>query len=114
LFQTAWDYLFSDKGLQTWLGTIPPGFTRGTCYQAPDGTTCEIRVFSSRSHIRLTWQPPSWPAPSLLQIRVMPAGQGKTTISFHQENLADEATRTAMLVHWKEVLDRLEVSLMQE
>jgi uncharacterized protein YndB with AHSA1/START domain len=36
---------------------------------------------------RLQWQPPEWSSHSILQIRLTPKAEGKTTISFHQEKL---------------------------
>jgi hypothetical protein len=41
-----------------------------------------------------------------VQVRVVAASRG-TTISFHQDRLADAAARTAMRAHWEGVIARL-------
>jgi hypothetical protein len=38
--------------------------------------------------------------------KLIPTSTGKTTISFHQENLESAAEREEMKLHWEEVLQR--------
>ncbi|MFC4619507.1 hypothetical protein ACFO4N_12370 [Camelliibacillus cellulosilyticus] len=54
--------------------------------------------------MRLTWQKPEWTRPSTVQVRILPKDNGKTTISFHQEHLADPLVREDMKVYWENAL----------
>jgi uncharacterized protein YndB with AHSA1/START domain len=111
--QAAWDLLTSPTGRKAWLGA--PGYWRaprlvfepGRTYRTKDGATGEVRVVDPGSHLRLTWQPPGWEKPSLIQVRVIPSG-GKTAISFHQEHLRGPAERVEMRARWARALDELE------
>lgn len=42
-----------------------------------------------------------------MQIRLLAAAGGRTTISFHQEKLKDANVREQMKLYWEEVLARL-------
>ena len=52
---------------------------------------------------RLQWQPPEWSSHSILQIRLTPKAEGKTTISFHQEKLPSPEDRRVLREHWRRV-----------
>src|SRR4051794_15255348 len=80
--EAIWGLLLSPEGLATWLGG-PIEVEEGARYTLADGAVGEVRVYKPWSHIRLTWQPPGWARPSLIQVRVIPAKSG-TTLSFHQ------------------------------
>ena len=69
-----------------------------------------MRVVNPGGHFRLTWCPPGWDRPSLIQVRVIPSG-GKTVISFHQEHLRGPAERAQMHARWVQALDQLEAML---
>lgn len=102
---SAWKLLSSPEGIETWLGRgAPRELVEGETYRLDDGTGGEIRVVSTGSHVRLTWQPPSWPKPSTLQVRAVEASSGRGTLRFHHEQLPDAAARDAMIEHWKERL----------
>src|SRR3954451_16557099 len=78
--ETAWKFLFSEKGLTMWLGKISrENFELGKTYKTPE-TEGKVTVFKPNSHIRLTWKPKYWANSSALQIRVIPSRE-KTTIS---------------------------------
>lgn len=105
----AWDRLTSPEGLAAWLGAgAPERLEPGTDYALDDGTTGEIRVVREGSHVRLTWQPPAWEAPSTVQVRASEAASGRGTVGFHHEGLPDQESRETMRAHWRGVLDRLE------
>jgi uncharacterized protein YndB with AHSA1/START domain len=102
----AWKLLTSPEGLRVWLGDAP-GLTlqEGETYTTREGASGEVRVNSGR-HMRITWQPPGWEKPSLIQVRAIPSS-GKTVISFHQEHLAGPDERGQMRERWKTALDTL-------
>ncbi len=90
----AWRLLTSAEGVHAWLGGAPPPrWEKGEAYRLQDGSSGEVRVFNPGSHLRITWQPEGWPRASTLQVRVMPSGEQKTVISFHQEHLPGAAER---------------------
>jgi uncharacterized protein YndB with AHSA1/START domain len=109
--EVIWRLLLSPEGLAVWLGG-PIELAEGARYALADGTSGEVRVYKPWSHIRLTWQPPGWTRPSLIQVRVIPAKSG-TTLSFHQEHLRDSAARTAMKARWEGVIEALQEKLKE-
>ncbi|MGC9311896.1 MAG: SRPBCC domain-containing protein, partial [Sediminispirochaetaceae bacterium] len=73
-----------------------------------EGIETEPRVLKEGSHIRLRWKLPGWTHFSTLQIRIVSKGTAKTTLTVHQEKLADQATRERMLEYWREKMTYLE------
>jgi uncharacterized protein YndB with AHSA1/START domain len=110
--EALWGLLLSSEGMATWLGG-PIAIEQGARYTLADGGTGEVRVYKPWSHLRLTWQPPGWHRPSLIQIRVIPTKTG-TTLSFHQEHLQDSNVRTEMKQHWEQVIAELAAKLQQD
>lgn len=103
--EALWSLLLSPEGQAIWLGgTIE--LEAGARYTLDDGTAGQVNVFKSWSHLRLTWQPQGWARPSTVQVRVMAASRG-TTLSFHQDHLADGDARKAMKARWAGVIERL-------
>jgi hypothetical protein len=92
--EAIWGLLLSPEGQAVWLGG-------------------PIELYKPWSHFRLTWQPPGWTRPSLIQVRVIPAKTG-TTLSFHQEHLRDGAARSEMKARWEGVIDELTKQLKAE
>jgi uncharacterized protein YndB with AHSA1/START domain len=103
--ERVWARLLSPAGLQIWLGGFS-GVDAGMQFAFPSGVSGEIRVYKPWSHLRLTWRKPEWDAPSVLQVRVIPARTG-TTLSFHQDHLHGPAERAAMKAHWERVIEDL-------
>lgn len=59
----------------------------------------------------MKWKKPEWNYFSMLQIRLMPAGDPKgssTTFAFHQDQPLNEKEREEMKRHWVEVVEELE------
>jgi uncharacterized protein YndB with AHSA1/START domain len=103
----AWGIITSDEGVKLWLGDVSGlKWEKGEMYTTKDETEGEIRVINPGSHLRITWWPKNWEKASTIQIRVIPNGE-KTTISFHQENLAGADEREEMRQRWENVLDEL-------
>lgn len=111
--ERAWGLLTSPDGLALWLGRVSDlRLEPGEMYETEEGSRGEIRV-NSGSHLRLTWQPPGWPEPSTVQVRVIPSGE-KTVISFHQEKLSGPDVREEMRTRWKGILADLQKRFTQE
>jgi ribosome-associated translation inhibitor RaiA len=107
----AWDYLFSEKGIQAWLGYYGDiKWQRNQQYITKYGTHICIRVYKELSHVRLKYQKKEWVNNSTIQLRVLWAKTG-TTISFHQEKLLDTAQRDDMKAHWDKVLHAIDKHL---
>lgn len=108
----AWDFLFSDEGLEIWLGKLMTNkLGLNKTYITEDGTEGKIKIVKPLSHIRLTWKKKNWTNMSTVQIRVINA-KDKTTISFHQEKLLDNAQRVEMKNHWTNIIDKLSKKLI--
>jgi uncharacterized protein YndB with AHSA1/START domain len=105
--EKAWELLTSAEGLESWLGAgISVMLQPGQKYYSDEGTG-EFRIVKPLQQLRLTWQKEGWQRPSTVQVRLIAKEANKTTISFHQEHLADEKVREAMKEHWEAVLDRI-------
>lgn len=106
--EDAWDLLLSPKGLACWLGDLSSLDLRvGQSFQTGEGNIGELRVVKPLHQLRMRWQRKLWSKPSTLQIRLLPGQEGRTTISFHQENLEDLHMREQMKLHWETVLTEL-------
>ena len=104
----AWEFLLSDKAVRVWLGGLPESkLAKRVDYRLADGTHGRVTVFEPGSHLRMTWTPPSYPRPSILQVRVMATGD-KAVIAFHQEHLPDQAARAGRKAFFQQVLDQFE------
>ncbi|EFI67697.1 hypothetical protein BFZC1_16100 [Lysinibacillus fusiformis ZC1] len=94
-----------NRRVRTWLGeSTSVIFEPGHKYHSKTGSG-EIRIVKPLEQLRLTWQKEEWSKPSTVQIRILPKGVNKTTISFHQEHLSDQTVREEMKGHWESVLD---------
>lgn len=104
--EEAWRLVTSRDGVRAWLGG-DVALERGRTFALADGTAGKVRVFGPGSHLRLSWRPEGWAHASILQLRVIAAGE-KTTVALHQERLPDAASRTARRAHFAAALDALE------
>ncbi|RMG64859.1 MAG: SRPBCC domain-containing protein [Bacteroidetes bacterium] len=102
----VWDFLLSGEGLRIWLGDVETDFTLQMPFSTREGITGQLRVLKPYSHLRMAWKKPDWEMPSTLQIRVI-GKPGKTTLSFHQEKLANAEQRADMKTYWTQVLQSL-------
>ncbi|ACT03254.1 SRPBCC family protein [Paenibacillus sp. JDR-2] len=110
--ETAWTFLTSAKGLKLWIGNVKDiSIEAGETFQSTEGISGELRIVKPLQQLRLKWSKPGWEKPSTLQIRLISSHPGKTTVSFHQENLDHAATREQMKLHWEDVLnDMLQIT----
>ncbi|MFC4099804.1 SRPBCC domain-containing protein [Paenibacillus xanthanilyticus] len=102
--EQAWAFLTSREGVRLWLGEVePPRLQAGETFASAAGISGELRVVKPFEQLRLRWKRASWPTPSTLQIRLLPAKSG-TTVSFHQEQLVSAELREEMKLVWEDVL----------
>jgi|GEM_PF-223081 len=110
--EQLWTWLLSRQGLAHWLGELDAlPLESGLRYETAEGAQGELRVIKPLEQLRFTWQPPGWPAPSTVQIRLLAAAAGKTTLSFHQEKLADALTRERMKLRWEAAIDAAQAAM---
>ncbi|MWV46365.1 SRPBCC domain-containing protein [Paenibacillus sp. HJL G12] len=106
--QEAWTLLVSPEGMMHWIGEVGSlEMKPGESFASVEGITGELRVVKPMEQLRMRWQRKDWKHPSTLQIRILPASQGQTTISFHQEKLEDMHAREVMKDHWEQALNSL-------
>jgi activator of HSP90 ATPase len=105
--ETAWNFLFSPRGISIWLGTLNvDNFELNKTYKFKEGIEGKVNTLKPYSHIRLNWKLKKWPNVSALQIRMIKA-MDKTTISFHQDKLIDSKQRIEMKMHWDKVIEKI-------
>ncbi|MET1259414.1 SRPBCC domain-containing protein [Flagellimonas sp. DF-77] len=110
-FDSVWEFLFSDKGLQLWLGPVKAvDLEVGASYNLASGVMFKITVFKPLSHIRMQWKKEEWENTSRLQLRIMRSGKN-TVVSFAQELLVNKVQREEMIWHWKKVTAALSVTI---
>ncbi|MCM3629680.1 SRPBCC domain-containing protein [Paenibacillus glycanilyticus] len=106
--EQLWSYLTSPAGLGIWLGKVKEWeLAPKKAYRTEEGIAGELRVVKPNEQIRLTWQPEGWDKPSTIQIRLIAAAEGRTTVSFHQEHLSSQQTRAQMKLRFEEALSQL-------
>lgn len=110
--EKAWQYLFSENGLYTWLGQLTSEFELNQEFQTKEGIIGYVRVFKPNSHIRINWKRKNWKNLSTVQIRVI-GNEQKTTISIHQEKLHDPQQREEMKVYWGKIMDELSETIKE-
>ncbi|MUT68590.1 SRPBCC domain-containing protein [Paenibacillus sp. NEAU-GSW1] len=112
--EEAWAFLTSPEGLTLWIGTVPLlTWTEGESFTSAEGVSGQLRVVKPLRQLRLKWGKKDWEKPSTLQIRLLSDKPGKTTISFHQENLDHPGTREQMKLYWEDVLGKLADALIK-
>ncbi|MDN5217489.1 ATPase [Fulvivirgaceae bacterium BMA12] len=102
-----WDFMFSKKGLEIWLGEFDEELEIKKPFKTKEGIEGLVRVFTPYSHVRLNWKKKNWENLSTVQVRVM-GNQEKATISFHQEKLLDNSQREEMKKYWSEKMVKIE------
>ena len=107
--EKAWNFLVSLEGLTLWIGEAT-SFTlqKGHEYESKEGVSGKITVVVPYQKLRMTWKRSEWDSPSRLQIYLLSASSGKTTISIHQEMLEDVYMREMMRRYWEETLNKIE------
>lgn len=106
-FESVWDFMFSEVGLDIWLGPMEGPLSIHESFVTDDGIEGKVTVFKHHSHIRMRWKKPDWNNTSTLQVRVIKKGDNKSTISFHQEKLLDKNQRLMMLDYWRDKMQAL-------
>jgi uncharacterized protein YndB with AHSA1/START domain len=96
--EQLWALLVAPEGRRLWLGETPGlELAQGAAYRLDDGTSGRVTVFKPGSHMRLTWHPPGWPRPSIIQVRALPSKAG-AVLAFHQEHLPGPGEREATAI----------------
>lgn len=108
-----WDFLFSEKGLELWLGKLETELELKKEFKTEKGIKGYVRVFKPNSHIRTTWQKKNWTNLSTVQIRII-GNKEKATVSFHQEKLVDSEQREEMKVYWNQVVNKITMEIEKE
>lgn len=108
----VWEFLTSPAGVRIWLGdgaVIPT--ERGDRVVTADGGEGELRSLRHKDRVRLRWRAPGWTHDTTVQIAVR-GDERKTSITFHEEWLADETERAQQREHWQSVADAIERELL--
>jgi len=110
--ERIWRFLLSPQGAALWLGEVEALiWQKGEEFASRDGIAGKLTVVDPGSKLRLAWKRPDWDKPSRLQLILLAASGGKTTVSIHQEMLEDVYMRERMRLHWDEVLRRVKAEV---
>jgi hypothetical protein len=101
-----WAFMFSDEGLNIWLGTLEKELEVKKTYKTKEGIEGFVRVYIPFSHVRMNWKKKNWKNASILQVRVI-GNHEKTMISFHQEKLLNANQREEMKLYWNEKMTEI-------
>ncbi|HEX8548513.1 MAG TPA: SRPBCC domain-containing protein [Cytophagaceae bacterium] len=101
-----WDFIFSKKGLETWLGDLKEELALRERYKTRQGIEGTVTVFEPYSHIRLTWKMENWTNVSTVQVRVI-GNQEKATLVFHHDRLLDSDQREEVKAYWNSKMDAI-------
>ena len=100
----VWSFMSSAEGIALWLG---PGASlrreKGSAYETDDGITGEVRGYHDRDRIRITRLGKGADHETTMQFTVV-ALDDRTTLTFHEERLADADERERRRTHWQGVL----------
>ena len=105
-FDDMLDFMFRGKGLEIWLGELESDLELSKNYRTKDGIEGFVRVFKPDSHIRINWKKKAWTNISTVQVRVLKKND-RSTISFHQEKLADAGQRAEMKEYWNKKMQAI-------
>lgn len=106
--EEVWSFLLSPEGLSMWIGDIPSLPLQAGCeFESKEGVSGKITVVEPLRKLRMTWKRPEWDKPSRLQMYVLSANSGKTTVAIHQEMLEDVYMREVMRRFWDDVLNKM-------
>ena len=98
----VWQFLVG-PGLPLWLGEVKLPLEKGARYETRDGVKGEVKSYTDKTGLRITWHPSDWPHSTVIRLMVKATVLG-TTISIHHDKLADREERRMMLGHWKAVM----------
>lgn len=102
----VWDFIAGSAGVALWLGEgVELPTEKKARYETAEGISGEVRGYRPGDRIRLTY------GSTTLQIAVTSAGEGRSVLRFHQEQLADAAERERQRAHWKAVMARVMAAL---
>jgi activator of HSP90 ATPase len=108
---TAWDFLLSETGVSTWLGTIDfDDFELGNSFKTAEGIEAKITIFKAGSHLRLAWKPAHWGNNSFIEMRVFDA-KGRAKIGLLHTFMTDVAQRVEVKAYWNKVFQEMGVEL---
>lgn len=107
--EDLWKLLTSKEGVKTWLGEVSDySLSKGYKFKTKDEVEGEVTVLKENSHFRMKWKLKSWKDYSTLQVRIMPKGENKASLTFHHEKLKGPKERKLMKSLWTQVLEKLE------
>jgi uncharacterized protein YndB with AHSA1/START domain len=103
----VWDFLLSETGVSTWLGTINfDDFELGNSFTTAEGIEAKITIFKADSHLRLAWKPAHWGNNSFIEMRVFDA-KGRAKIGLLHTFMIDAAQRAEVKAYWGKIFQEI-------
>jgi activator of HSP90 ATPase len=106
-----WEFLLSEQGISIWLGTINfADFELNKSFKTQEGIEGKITTFKPDCHFRMSWKPPHWEKPSIIEIRIT-NNKGRAAMVIHQTRFFEFEKRGEMKIYWDAIIVRIGMEL---
>jgi activator of HSP90 ATPase len=110
--QTMWEYVLSEKGIHTWLGTIDlNNFELQHQLVTLEGIQVKLTVFKMDCHLRFRWQPKHFTRTSTVELRVTNSN-GRAKVIFHHTCFYKIEQVEELRAYWKNVITNMQADVM--
>jgi activator of HSP90 ATPase len=108
---TLWEFILSEQGISIWLGTMDMAdFELNKSFKTSEGIEGKITTFKPDCHFRMSWKPPHWDKPSIVEVRITNY-KGKASMVIHQTRFFEFEKREEMKIYWENVIEKMIVEL---
>jgi activator of HSP90 ATPase len=108
-----WEFILSEQGILVWLGTMDiADFELNKSFKTQEGIEGKITTFKPDCHFRMSWKPPHWDKPSIIELRIT-NNKGRAAIVIHQTRFFEFEKREEMKIYWSNVIERMIVELKE-
>jgi activator of HSP90 ATPase len=109
--EVFWEFILSEQGISVWLGTIDMAdFELNKSFKTQERIEGKITTFKPDCHFRMSWKPPHWNKPSIVEIRITNY-KGKAAMVIHQTRFFEIEKREEMRVYWVNIVRKISVAL---
>jgi activator of HSP90 ATPase len=106
-----WEFILSERGISIWLGTMDMAdFELNRSFKTLEGIEGKITTFKPDCHFRMSWRPPHWDKPSIIELRITNY-KGRASMVIHQTRFFEIEKREEMKVYWGNVIEKMIIEL---
>ncbi len=109
-----WEFILSEQGILVWLGTMDiTDFELNKSFKTQEGIEGKVTTFKPDCHFRMSWKPPHWDKPSIIELRIT-NNKGRAAMVIHQTRFFEFEKREEMKIYWSNVIERMIVELKKD